>query len=347
VQARDPNAEAHAICSERSVDHAFLEKEGIPHTPIPAWKLLRQSPMTSLRAFRIARRIVQEWKPDAVFCKGGAVSVPVAWAAKREGIPIVLHESDAVGGKANRLIARWAAIVCLGFPASTPNPSSKGGGEHLNFAPPSSRGGRGPGGWRHTGNPVRPSITRGSRVKGLALTGFSGTRSILLIMGGSQGAETINQVVVSDLPELLSSADIIHITGEGKTGAPSQPGYWSRPFAHEELADLYAITDLAISRSGAGSIAELAACGIPTILVPLPGLANDHQTVNAVVAQQSGGCIVLAQDALNAGLVAAAQPLMTDPVRRRAMSEKIRTLSRTDAPDRIAEILLSIAEKNQ
>jgi UDP-N-acetylglucosamine--N-acetylmuramyl-(pentapeptide) pyrophosphoryl-undecaprenol N-acetylglucosamine transferase len=232
------------------------------------------------------------------------------------GIPIILHESDAVGGLANRLVARWATTICSGFAPAKNEP-------RIQF----------------TGNPVSASITRGEKERGFALTGFSGTRPILLILGGSQGSLAINEAVVAHLGDLLTLCDIIHITGEGKRIIQgTRHGYWQIPFAFEELPDLYAIANLALSRAGASTLAELAANGIPAILVPLRGVAHDHQEKNARRAEQTGGCVVLEQEDLPSTLVGTVRSLLPSDVRRK-MGESLRTLHAPDAARQIVEVI--------
>lgn len=265
----------------------------------------------------MAHAILREKRPSVVFSKGGYMSVPVCWAAHRLKIPIMLHESDVISGWANRLVARWADVICLGTLETTP-PGPK---------------------YAVTGNPVDPGITQGSRDDGLGLTGLSGTRPILLVLGGSQGSLSINEVIAANLDALLAVCDIIHITGKGKrTIRRSQEGYWQVPFAFEELPHLYALADLAVSRAGANTIADLAANGIPAILVPLRGVAHDHQERNARQAETSGGCIVLEQHLLNRELVSTVQKLL-EPREQARMSHAIRSLFHPDATRQIAELI--------
>jgi UDP-N-acetylglucosamine--N-acetylmuramyl-(pentapeptide) pyrophosphoryl-undecaprenol N-acetylglucosamine transferase len=330
------------VCSERSEDSAFLEREKIPHTMIPAWKLLRQSPLRSLAAFRRARELVETFKPDVVFCKGGAVSVPIAWAAYRRKIPIILHESDAVMGRANRLIARIATETCLGFPSQMSNEKLAGSNcslliSHCSF----------------TGNPLRSEITQGSREEGLHLTGFSGSRPVLLIMGGSQGAQAINEWTAAHLQELTKMCDVIHLTGkvraEGHKGqgpraqiAPLRPcalGYFPLDFAHKELPHLYACSDLAMSRAGAGSIAELAGNGISSILIPLRGVAHDHQYFNAVSLQIRGAAVLVTQNDMDKKLMNMVKQLIHDPTAREILRSKIRAFCIGDSTGQIVNII--------
>jgi len=325
IQEHIPSVQAHFICAERSADREFLTREGVPFTALPLPRRSAIFPLTFLHAYWKASVLLRAFEPHMLLGKGGALSIPVCLAAKRRGIPIVLHESDAVVGRANRFLSHFAETVCLGFPS--------GEGRRVKE-------------YRQrtvvTGNPVRPEITRGSREEGLRITGFSGKRPVLLIVGGSQGAQALNEIVVQKLSELATLCDIVHIAGKGKTRGAPQQSYFAIEFANEELPHLYALASLAISRAGAGSLSELAANGIPTILVPLRGVAHDHQGVNAERAQESGGCILIEQEGLPRALVPLVRELLADRGRLHALAEKIRTLNRQDAATNIARMLLDL-----
>ncbi len=322
-QKIDGAAESYFICTDRKEDGDFLRKENVPFTQIPVRRFSFGSLTKIIGALHAARRIIREYSPDVVFSKGGALSIPVTLAAKFSGVPVVLHESDAVSGRANRLISKWATNVCTGFPT----------GKATSHWPLAT-------GRTFTGNPIRPEVTQGSREQGLRLTGFSGQKPILLVTGGSQGAVAINDAIARHLKELLMIADVIHLTGKGKQGAGQHEGYWSQEFAQHELPHLYAVADLAISRGGAGNIGELAACGIPTIIIPLRGVGHDHQLRNAEAASRSGGCVLLHQEAMDGALLPAVTELLTDAAARRRMHDAVLTLHVPDAADRIASIVL-------
>jgi UDP-N-acetylglucosamine--N-acetylmuramyl-(pentapeptide) pyrophosphoryl-undecaprenol N-acetylglucosamine transferase len=324
IEAEYPGTEAHFICSERTEDADFLRRERVPFTSIRGRSLPFFRPDIIVGAFLRGRSFIAQWKPDIVFSKGGALSVPICFAAKKMNVPIVMHESDAVSGRANSLVSRWAAAVCTGFP--TPATREKFARQHSNVV--------------FTGNPVRPDVVNGSRDHGFDTTGFDRTRPVLLVMGGSQGAQALNAAVSQHVQELLQCADIIHLTGKGKEAADPQAHYWSAEFAHAELPHLYAIADFALSRAGAGSISELAACHIPAILVPLPHLAHDHQTKNADVASRTGACIALPQSELRTALVPTVQMLAKDSQKREQMRTAMTALSVADAAKRIAKIVM-------
>lgn len=309
MRAAEPATEVLAICSERAEDGAYLASEGLTWIAIPRPRRDVRLPFTFLAGWRRARQAMEEWKPDVLFSKGGAVSVPVCLAAWWHGVPVVLHESDAVMGWANALVSRIATTVCLGLPGA-------GNGEV-------------------TGNPVRLSATGGNRAEGLRLAELQGDRPVLLVVGGSQGAESINRAVTEQLSDLLAVCDVIHITGHGKTAAEPRPGYKSFAFVGEELRHLYACSTLAVSRAGAGSISELAANRLPAILVPIEGLAHNHQLRNAEAAAACGGFVVARQATLGIALLPTVQRLLSAD--RTAMAEAAARFHRPAAAADIAE----------
>ncbi len=328
LQKEDPAASALFVCATRKEESDFLTKEGVRFAALAGRSVRWNLPLVTWKAWNLLRRE----KPDAVFTKGGGVTVPVALAAWLLRIPIVVHESDAVPGKATTFISRFAKMVCHGFPVSSEKLKMKN--EKLFFIFNFSLSAP-----IYTGNPLRPGIASGSRERGLSLTGFSGDRPVLLIMGGSQGAATVNAAVRAHIDELLRHADIIHLTGEGKAGAGERPGYWSRPFVQNELPDLYAAADMAVSRAGAGSIGELAANGIPSVLIPLEGVAHDHQVKNARALAASGACVLLPQAALTKDLATTVSGLAGSPGRRKALADAMRRFTHPDAAMIIARLL--------
>jgi UDP-N-acetylglucosamine--N-acetylmuramyl-(pentapeptide) pyrophosphoryl-undecaprenol N-acetylglucosamine transferase len=328
LRSFDPKSAFLFLCTEKESDAEFLRHSGAPFRAIPTPRFSWKGTATLIRAWRISKKTIEEFQPDVLFCKGGAVSLVPALVAKLLGIPIVLHESDVTMGRANRLLAMLATRVCLGWALPMRSTAMKRSGKY-----------------HVTGNPVRNFIRKGKREDGLRRTGFSGKRPILLITGGSQGSIAINKAICSLLPNLLQHFDIVHITGVGKSGCARQKGYYTMPFAHEDLADLYAIATVAVSRSGAGAIAELAANGIPTILVPLRGLAQDHQQKNAQCAAHIGGCTVLQQEVLVDRLAEALHAIVKPHEHYVLLQRKIQNLALPTADRQIAKnILQSVAK---
>ncbi len=330
-----PKAESLFVCSQIDDDISFLKKEGVHFQPLPLPRHPLRHPIKLLQSIRSARAIIDTYQPDVIFSKGGIVSIPLCFVAHRKKIPIVLHESDAVMGRANRLVARWATRICTGFPVASSFQLSAFR-KNKDAARSQKLEARS---FVVTGNPIRPSITNGSKAEGLRITKLSGKRPVLLVIGGSQGAQALNDAIYEYIDALLAHVDIVHVTGKGKGKMLDKSGYWSVEFAHEELPHLYAIATLALSRAGAGTIGELAANGIPSILVPIKGLANDHQVMNAKSTSNSGGCITMEQSTLQTQIVSSIVNLVEDQERLSTMSKKIRDIYHPEAARRIADIV--------
>jgi UDP-N-acetylglucosamine--N-acetylmuramyl-(pentapeptide) pyrophosphoryl-undecaprenol N-acetylglucosamine transferase len=177
------------------------------------------------------------------------------------------------------------------------------------------------------------------------VTGFSGKRPVLLVIGGSQGAQALNTVVTEHLEKLLLICDIVHITGRGKGSAKTHGRYVQKEVVFEELQHLYALADLVVSRAGAGAIAELSALGKPTILVPLPDLAHRHQEENAHFLEVASAVVVLPQENLRKNFVSTVQNLLEDDETRRMLGERLQRFAVPDAADRIANVILETARK--
>lgn len=312
LEQLEPGIELSFVCSDKPSDKEFLAQEQRTCTTLPLPRPNLSLPFTFTNAFALSLRILKKEQPHVVFSKGSAVSVPLCLAARLKGIPIILHESDGVMGRANQLVS-YIALQTLSGPV--------------------------------IGNPLRTRITQGSKEEGFRVTGFTGSKPVLLVMGGSQGARAINECIVTNLDSLLQRFDIIHLTGAGKSTATKRPGYYTTEFGSDVLPHLYAITTLAVSRAGGGSIAELTACTIPSILVPIKGLAGDHQVKNAEAAEKTGACIVVAQERLT-DLPPLLESLRNDAGRLQTMRDACRYAAKPEAARLIAEtIVQSVAQK--
>lgn len=256
--------------------------------------------------------------PDAVFSKGGAASVPIALAAWLYRIPILLHDSDAVAGKANRFVARMADRIAIAYDKARQYfPASK---------------------IALTGNPVRQELLAGKAERASAALGLQSDSPTILIIGGSLGAERLNQSVLRVLPELLELRyQIIHLTGAAHLSAVQAEvanmgirpgaGYVALGFLPApELADVYALATLVVSRAGAGTIAELAALAKPVVFVPLPSAANDEQRENAYEISQRGGAVVIEEANLGDHIfLDILTELIAHPEKSQAMGKALQT----------------------
>lgn len=306
LEKLEPSVTLSFVCSDRTIDTTFLHIEGRAFSTLPVSRKMFARPFTFVQAFTKSFAILKRERPDVVFSKGSAVSVPLCYAAWIKRIPVVLHESDAVMGRANKAISFIATKTLLG---------------------------------PDIGNPIRERVTAGKKEEGLRIAGLDGTKPVLLVMGGSQGARSINEAIVRNLDMLLPICHVIHLTGTGKSTATNKPGYFASEFPADVLPHLYACTGLAVSRAGAGSIAELAACGIPAVLVPIRGLAGDHQVKNAEGAEKTGVAVVLPQERLGElpHLVAS---LISDEGKMQTLRDRCRYAARPEAARLIAETVL-------
>lgn len=330
---RSEDYEIFYIGSTEGIEKKLIEAQGIPYYGISSGKLRRYfdvknftDPFRVLKGFGQAMRLMKNIKPDVVFSKGGFVSVPVILAAKRRHIPVICHESDLTPGLANKLSMPSASKVCCNFPETIPYlPSGKA---------------------VLTGCPIRQELRQGSRDAALAMTGFTNEKPVLLVMGGSLGAAAVNQAVRDALPELLKNWQIIHLCGKGKLDETlvGTPGYVQYEYIQEELADLFSLCDLVISRAGANAICELLALRKPALLIPLPAKASrGDQILNASSFEQQGFSMVLEEEALTAEtLLTKVQELYTN---RAQYLQAMEQSPQSDAIETILQLLKEVTSR--
>ena len=278
------------IGSEKGIERSLIEAEGIPYYGIPTGKLRRyfskenfSDMLRVVKGVAEAKKRIKELKPDLVFSKGGFVAVPVVLAAKSNGVPVIIHESDITPGLANKIAMPFAKVICTTFPETLKHISKKSG--------------------VHTGSPIRKELFQGDCKKGLQLCGFDGTKPVLLMMGGSLGAVKLNQCLRGELPKLLEKFDVIHLCGKGNLDHEllNQKGYQQFEYVSGELADLFAATDLIVSRAGSNSICEFLALKKPHLLIPLSKNASrGDQILNAASFAAQGFARVLPEEEMTA-----------------------------------------------
>ncbi len=337
VKERVKDAEGLFVCSIKKDDRKFLRSQGVRSVPLVAPRtntLLRLFlfPFLFLLGSIEAFFIILFFRPTVIFAKGGYVSVPicvVGWFLFR---PIVLHESDRMMGRANTALLRFARHLCIGAPQKELANVDVLTRRRLHV--------------HATGNPIRKKLLRGTRDGGIRVTKFSGKRPVLLVMGGSQGAQALNEAVWGNLEALVTLADIIHITGRGKLRQDMTHGrYMQREVLTEELEHIYALADVVVSRAGAGAIAELSATKKATILVPLPDDVQKHQGENARFLKQANAVIVLDQATLKSTLPKTVQDLLHDDGKRTELGKRLHAFADPDAAERISNILIAVSRK--
>jgi UDP-N-acetylglucosamine--N-acetylmuramyl-(pentapeptide) pyrophosphoryl-undecaprenol N-acetylglucosamine transferase len=286
----------HYIGSYNGIERSLIEEQKIPYYGISSGKLRRYfdlknftDPFKVIKGYYEAKKILKQLRPDIVFSKGGFVTVPVVMAAKKYGIPVIIHESDMTPGLANKLALPSATKVCANFP------------ETLSHFPEGKA--------VLTGTPIRRELFSGNRIKGIDFCGFTLNKPVILIIGGSSGSRKINELIRGMLPTLLKDFQIIHLCGKGNLDEKltETPGYVQYEYINEELSDLLAAADLVISRAGANAICELLALRKPNILIPLPAASSrGDQLLNAESFEKQGFSYVLKEENLSVSTLLAA-----------------------------------------
>ena len=264
-----------------------------------------------------ARKLLQKEQPDVIFSKGGYVALPVGFAAKSLKIPFIIHESDTVPGIANRILYHTAKKVLTTFPQEN--------GECV-------------------GTPLRSEVLHGNAEKGRRFLGFGKDQKIILVMGGSQGAEALNKLLLHSLEVLTKEVSIVHLAGKGKAAAQDSDQYKSFEYLGKEYPDVLMAADIVISRAGANSIFEFARTRKPTILLPLPSAANNHQWKNALYFAQRNAALVLDQEKITSNqFQSEVVSLVKNTKKQQELSKNIGNLVGNNATKKITQILLKYA----
>lgn len=364
IEAREPDVEARVWCDRKFGQQAKnllagAGEEEVRVSIIPAGKLRRYANLpwwyrwfspyhiihthipNLIDLFKIAGGFVASlvkllvWRPDVVFCKGGYVCLPVGIVAHLYKIPLVIHDSDTVPGLTNRVLARFATAIGTGAPV-----------ENYPSYPKSKT--------KFVGIPVRDEIKPASVRERNALKkklGFSVRRPLIMAMGGGLGAAEINAAVAQNAAKLIDKgADILLLCGRGRSVAldltDEQLDHIQVQEFSTEIADSMRACDLMITRAGATTMAELAAIKVPTIIIPSPYLAGDHQTKNAMVYQKAGAAIVINQFKLEkqpALLSQAINRILSDPAKAKQMAQNLGKFARPNALKDMADLILGAA----
>jgi UDP-N-acetylglucosamine--N-acetylmuramyl-(pentapeptide) pyrophosphoryl-undecaprenol N-acetylglucosamine transferase len=329
--------EVMILISEKEIDRLATEGrtefriERLPGIGLP--RLFSFAALTFAQRFvsgiNRCRRLFEEYKPAAVLGMGGFTSTAPILAGGLRKVPTFVHESNAIPGKANRLNGCLVTTVLLGF-------------EECRAHFPKAR-------CAITGTPIRRTLLNAPpRTEALATFGLDRLRKTMLVMGGSQGAAGINDAVLSVLPQFADSGlQVIHLTGPGadeavraayeKHGLPAHVA----PFCHD-MGRAYAAADFAIARSGAASLAELAQAGLPSVLIPYPFAAEDHQTRNAEIFSKRGAAILISQKNLTPeSLLKGLRWFLDDPQAIPTMSAAATKLAPSQAAEHVADAMLS------
>ncbi len=316
------------IGSKKGIEAKLIGQQNYPFKAISCGKLRRYFSIENfLDFFRVIFGIVQsiliinKFKPNIIFCKGGYVSLPVAIASSILNYPYIIHESDINLGLANKISMWRAKAICVSFP------------ETFELLKNDKR-------VILTGNPVRAELNKGDKKRGFQFTQLKENGNpIILIMGGSQGSEFINNLVKKWEDKILDKYQIIQIFGPGKMPKePHKKGYFKIEYIGEELKDVYAITDIIIGRAGANSLAEIEYLNIPAILIPLKHGSRGDQIDNAKSFINNHNALILDEDDKHIDLIEKLDFLI------KFKQKSIKKQSTSPASMRIVNILLDLAK---
>lgn len=329
---KEAGFEIKYIGSYNGMEKELVENAGLPYYGISSGKLRRyfswknfSDPFRVIKGYFEAKKIIKKYKPDVVFSKGGFVTVPVVFAAHKYNVPVIIHESDMTPGLANKLAIKKATKVCHNFPETAQHLGSKA---------------------VHTGSPIRQELFEGNRITALDMCGFTANKPVIMVTGGSLGAENVNKLIRQALPELLKKFQVAHLCGKGKVDVSLKDteGYAQFEYIRNEMKDFFAMADLIISRAGANSICEISALKKPNILIPLSAKASrGDQILNARSYAKQGFSEMLDED------VATSQDLidMVNKVydNKSSYISAMDKSSCTSGVDKIVELVKELASK--
>lgn len=346
---RHPQSDVLYIGSGRGLEATLVPQAGIAFAAIKAQGVVGKRPLQAIGAaiasaqgFRTAGRLLRRFRPTVALGTGGYVSVPVLLAAARQGVPIIIHEQNALPGVANRRLSRYAAAVAAPF-AGMEGFFAKGCRVVV------------------TGNPVRREILTLATSEGRRRLGLEPDGPLVLIFGGSRGAASLNRAALGLVEAIIEGrgidAQVLWITGEAYAGEvrqalqdkgislerAKQHGVSILPYLHE-MAWALAAADLAVARAGATALAELSARGVPVIAVPSPNVTHDHQTHNARRFVAAGAAVMIEDRALTPErLHREITELLANPEQRRRMAAAGQALGHADAALRLATLIEEVA----
>ncbi len=324
------------LISEKEIDAtATRDCKGFRIEKVAGEGLQSKSPVALLRfwlklsaAKKRCAALYEDWKPAAVLGMGGFTCFAPIVVGKKRGLPTFVHESNAIPGRANRWNAKHVTRVLLGF-------------EDCRRHFPKAR-------CEVVGTPIRSALRQPvERSAARAAFGLAPEKSTLLVMGGSQGASGINKRVVDALPKLAGRVQAIHLTGKSDEAATrdayAAAGVKAHVAAfHHAMQEAYAAADIAIARSGAASLTELSHFGLPSVLIPFPFAAEDHQTANAQIFARAGAGVMMKESEVTGDSLAGKINTMLDaPQSLSAMSQAARALASGDAAERVADVMLN------
>ena len=340
LRRKDPASRVLFCGSADGMEARLVPEAGVPFVGLAVRSPRSRSPIragvaaaTAAASIAQALPIVRRFRPAAIVATGGLAAIPVAAAGVARRVPVVVVEGNVLPGRVSRMLARWSRAVAV---ARAETALDAGAGRVV-----------------VTGLPVRERIYSTPRAAGLAAFGLDGSRRTLLVIGGSQGAARVNGAVEDATKRLARQQDlqVLHVAGGGWSAARGgderrQEGgvlYVRTSYVpHIELA--YACADLVVSRCGATSLAEIAAVGLPSILVPYRHAAEDHQAWNAKPLVAANAAVLVPDEALDGeSLAQAVASILDRPGALDGMAARARALGRRDAAERVLALIERVA----
>lgn len=339
LKAIDPSTDVLFVGAEGKMEMEKVPRAGYKIVGLPVVGIKRELTLSNLsfpvklgRSLLKARQIVRDFQPDVAVGVGGYASGPLLLAASLKGVPTLIQEQNSYAGLTNKVLARWAKRICVAYPGMEA------------FFPAEKL--------TVTGNPVRSDIQFADqqREAGRNLFKLDVDRPTLLIIGGSQGARTINESIEGGLQRFVEAGvQVIWQTGPGfieRAQAAVAAIGSSLIKAYDFIYDMdkaYAVADVVVSRAGALSVSELCLVGRPAILVPFPAASEDHQTKNAMSLVEHKAALLVTDKTAREALVTAALGLLNDPVQQTQLKTQIKTLAKPNAARDIATEVIKLA----
>lgn len=341
------DAEFLYVGTERGLESTIVPKAGVPFEAMKVEGFKRKLNLDGiiynaktigyfLRSIRASKKLIKSFGPDVVIGTGGYVSAPVCYAAAKAGVKTIVHEQNSVAGITNKFLARYVSAIAICFEDA--RAQFKGQEEKVIF----------------TGNPRAQEVAHIGKNDSLRQYGLDPQQPSILVFGGSRGAAAINQVVLESRRYLADAPfQVLFVTGEAnyeriveewETGQGA--GGWDKvkvvPYV-DNLPEVFASVSLVVARSGATTLAELTAIGVPSILIPSPNVTEDHQTRNARSLSDAHAALLLKEKELNShAFTDAVSQLMRDEARRLEMAKSAREIGVPDASDRIIHLMLDL-----
>lgn len=329
LRSQNPNMNIQFVGALGKMEMQRVPEAGYPITGLPVSGLIRRITLKNIRvvinawrSFQQAKKLLQACQADLVIGTGGFASLPICYAASRMGIPLFIWEGNSFAGLTNKLLNKSATRVYCGF-------------DGMNAQFPH-------GNWIHTGNPIRlellePVVTADA----LAYFKFSQKRPTVFITGGSLGALSINEATETFINEWLELGyALIWQTGKSYITTLKHPNLWSGAFL-KEMKFAYHLADVVVSRSGALSVSEIMASGVPAVFIPSPNVTDDHQAKNAQKALSTGGAVLVTDELSSDALGDAVINLMENETLRQQMRQNLLMAAKPDATNVITKDILA------